>query len=359
MNHRQSIVLVALLLAAAGTTACGSPADSSAFKGPPPVSVEVVSVERRPIRDLVQFVGQLEAEESVPLRSEIDGIVDTVEFQEGDHVEKGALLFRLRDDEQRARLREAEAALVLARQEYDRAKELIDRRTVSQSEFDDASARFQVATARRDVMNVQLEQTEIRAPFDGVLGARLVSPGERVSEETDLVRIDAVDRLRLLFSVPEIALTAVAAELPLELAVAPWPEKKFSGRVYFVAPTVDPATRRVLVKAWVPNPDHALRPGMFATVTLELARKEAALVIPESALAYDAVGPYVWRIDANDAAERVGVRLGIRRDAIVEIVSGLSAGDRVVSAGVHKVSPGSRIQIAALNPAKAPAEVQP
>jgi membrane fusion protein (multidrug efflux system) len=304
----------------------------------------------------VQFVGQLEAEESVALRSEVDGIIDTVEFQEGDRVAKGALLFRLRDDEQRARLREAEAALVLARQQYQRAKELVARRTMSQSEYDNASARLQEAEARRDLMNVQLEQTEIRAPFDGVLGARLVSPGERVGEDTDLVRIDAVDRLRLLFSVPEIALNAIKVDLPLKLGVAPWPERKFSGAVYFVAPSVDPATRRMLVKAWVPNPDRQMRPGMFATVELEIARKEHALVIPESAVAYDAIGSYAWRIDADDTAERVGVELGIHRDALVEVLSGLAAGDRVVSAGVHKVSAGSRVQVAALNPLPPAAE---
>jgi membrane fusion protein (multidrug efflux system) len=349
MLHRDRIAFIALVHALAGAAACTSPADSSSLQGPPPVSVELVTVEQRPIRDVVQFVGQLEAEESVPLRSEIDGIIESVEFQEGDRVEKGALLFRLRDDEQRARLREAEASLLLARQQYDRAKELIERRTVSQSEYDNASARLQEGEARRDLMNVQLEQTAIRAPFDGVLGARLVSPGERVSKETDLVRIDAVDRLRLLFSVPEIALTAMKVGLPLEIGVAPWPETRFSGQVYFVAPSVDPANRRLLVKGWVPNPDHQLRPGMFANVHLELAHKENALVIPESALAYDAVGSYVWRIDENDTAARAGVALGIRRDALVEVVSGLGAGDRIVSAGVHKVAPGSRVQVAALH----------
>lgn len=357
MRHCRSFVRSVLLCLPAvfTATACGSPADSSNFKGPPPVSVELATVEQRPLRDVVQFVGQLEAEESIPLRSEIDGSIDSVEFQEGDQVARGSLLFRLRDDEQRARLREAEAALMLARQQYDRAKELIERRTVSQSEFDNASARLLEAEARRDLMRVQLEQTEIRAPFDGILGARLVSPGERISEETDLARLDAVDRLRLLFTVPEIALTAVKVALPLQIRVAPWPDEKFTGVVYFVAPTVNPATRRLLLKAWVPNADHRLRPGMFATIDLEVANKEQALVIPESALAYDAVGPYVWRIDDENSAERVGIELGIRRDAQVEVLSGLAPGDRIVSAGVHKVAPGSRVQVAALSADEPPA----
>jgi membrane fusion protein (multidrug efflux system) len=104
----------------------------------------------------------------------------------------------------------------------------------------------------------------IRAPFDGVLGARLVSPGDRVSKNTGLVRIDADKRLRLSFAVPEMAVTAMRVGSPVEIAVTPWPSERFHGEVYFVAPTLDPANRRLLLKAWVPNPDRRLRPGLFA-----------------------------------------------------------------------------------------------
>jgi membrane fusion protein (multidrug efflux system) len=339
-------VLFALLLIA---SSCGVPADSSQPQGPPPVAVEIATVKRGPIRDVARFVGQLEAEESVPVRSEVDGIIASVEFAEGDRVGKGSLLFRLKDDEQRARLREAEAQLVLARHEYERAKELVERRTVAQSEYDDALARFKVAEARRDFARVELEQTEIRAPFDGVLGARLVSPGERIDNETDLVRIDAVDRLRLLFSVPETALPVAHVGLPLQISVAPYPKETFSGQVYFVAPSVDPANRRLLLKAWVPNPGK-LRPGLFATIRLEIAHKEDALLIPEAAVAYDAVGPYVWRIGEDDTAQRAGVEIGIRRDAQIEVLSGVAEGDRIVSAGVHKVVAGGRVMVATLQP---------
>jgi membrane fusion protein (multidrug efflux system) len=324
--------------------ACGESPGSVAQHGPPPPTVEITTVSRAPIRDVLDLVGQLEAEESVVIKSETDGVIDTVEFLEGHEVRKGDLLFRLRDDEQEARLREAEASLVLAEDEHRRVKALAEQRTVSQSELDRATAEFLAAKARLDVAKVELARTQIRAPFDGVLGARQVSPGDRITTDTGLVRIDAIARLKLLFTVPEIAVQAVALDKPVTITVAPWPEEKFPGRVFFVAPTLDPRNRRLLLKAWIPNPERKLRPGLFANVQLEIANYEDALVIPESAVAYDAKGPFAWRVNSDNVAERAALELGVRRGGKVQVLSGLEVGDRIVWAGTHKVIPGGPVQ---------------
>ena len=109
------------------------------------------------------------------------------------------------------------------------------------------------------------------------------------------------------FAVPEIAVTAMRVGSPVDIAVAPWPNERFHGEVYFVAPTLDPANRRLLLKAWVPNPDRRLRPGLFANVRLEVGHRDDALVVPEAAVAYDAQGAFVWRVGADHTAERVPV----------------------------------------------------
>jgi membrane fusion protein (multidrug efflux system) len=337
-------------------SACGSPANSSNAKsgGPPPVAVEVVGVSRQTIADVVDLVGQLEAEESVLLKAETSGVVDVIEFNEGDKVQKGTLLFRLRDGEQRAKLREAEAELRLADDEFSRTKALAAQKTVSPSELDRATAALEAARARRDLAAVELERMSIRAPFDGMVGAREVSPGDRVMRNTGLVRIDAIDSLRLLFTVPEIAVNAMFVGLPLDISVAPYPGERFTGQVYFVAPTLDPANRRLMLKALVANDEHRLRPGLFANIRLEAARREDALVVPESAVAYDADGVFVWRVKPDHSVERVPVEVGIRRGGKVEIRRGLTGEDRVVTAGTHKVAPGVVIQEAAPVPAQAP-----
>lgn len=355
-RRRRTGALQVVPLLFALLAACGSPAKSAHSNGgPPPVNVEVATVEAASISEIVDLVGQFEAEESVVLKPEISGVVDEVFFLEGDRVPAGEPLFHLRDGEERARLRETTAELTLAEDEYKRTKALAEKQTVSASELDRATATAESARARRDLAEVALERMVIRAPFDGVLGARHVSPGDRVSKSTELVRIDALDRLRLLFSVPEIGVNAMRVGSPVAVAVAPYPDERFAGEVYFVAPTLDPTSRRLLLKAWVANADHRLRPGLFANITLEVARRDHTLVIPESALAYDADGPFVWRAGAGDAAERVPVRIGIRERGRVEVTAGLAAGDRIVAAGTHKVAPGAVLKaVAPAPPAPAP-----
>jgi membrane fusion protein (multidrug efflux system) len=308
------------------------------------VNVEIAPVAHTAISDVVALVGQLEAEESVVLKPETSGVVQAVFFEDGDRVRAGQVLLQLRDGEERARLREAAAQLTLAEDEYGRTKALADRKTVSVAELDRATANVEASRARRDRAQVELDRMTIRAPFDGILGAREVSPGDRVSKTTALVRIDAVDRLRLAFSVPEMAVTAMRVGSPVEVTVAPFPNERFAGQVYFVAPTLDPASRRLQLKAWVANADHRLRPGLFTNIALEVAKRDDALVIPESALAYDADGAFVWRVGAGDVAERVPVTIGIREAGRVEVTSGLAAGDRVVAAGTHKVAPGAVVR---------------
>jgi membrane fusion protein (multidrug efflux system) len=151
-----------------------------------------------------------------------------------------------------------------------------------------------------------------------------------------------------------VAVPLARVGVPLELTVAARPGETFTGEVYFVAPALDAANRRLLLKALVPNPERKLRPGMFATIRVEVARHADALVVPEAALAYDSSGPYVWLLNDNQTAERTRVTLGLRGDGHVEITTGLSAGKRIVSAGTHKVAPGARLQQAAVTPKATP-----
>lgn len=341
--HRATRWTAALcLLVAAGCDR--SPAETP--QGPPPAVVELTTVQPVPFHDTIELVGQLEADESVVLKPEAQGVVGSIEFQEGQEAKRGELLIRLRDEEQRARLAEAVATLLLAEDDYRRAQSLAKQRTLSPAELDAATSRLNAARARRDLAQVELDRTEIRAPFDGVLGARLVSPGDRVDTDTELVRIDALSRLRLLFSLPEIAVPLAKVGLPLEIEVAAFPGRSFPGEVYFVAPSLDAANRRLLLKAFVSNEERTLRPGFFADVQLELPGRDDAIVVPEAAIAYDAAGPFVWRIDENDVAAHVPVTLGIRRDGRVEVTRGVAAGDRIVAAGTHKVVSGGAVRAA-------------
>ena len=331
--------------------ACGGASSTPGRPGPPSPVVEVAVVERRPRDTTLTLVGQLEADESVMLRPETDGVIDAIAFQEGEEVPAEAVLFRLRDAEQRARLREAQAAVVLAEQAWQRAQALGRERVLSAAELDQARASRDAAHARLDLARVELERMTVRAPFAGTLGQRLVSPGDRVTKNTDLVRIEAVDRLKLAIPVPEPLIERVAAGMSFTISVAPFPDERFPGTIYFVAPSLQPANRQLLLRGYIPNPERRLRPGLFATVHLDTARTEEALFAPESAIVYDAGGAFVWRLRPDGTADRAPVTLGGRRDGSVEIREGLAEGDRVVSAGTNKVLPGRRVQVAGTMPA--------
>lgn len=325
---------------------CGA-AETGRGGGFPPVTVEAVRIEPAPFTDVMKLVGQLESEESVDVRSEIAGVIERIAFEEGQAVDAGDVLFELRDEEQRATLHQAEALLELAKDVHTRTQELAGRNVSALADLDRSTSELEVARATVELARVQLDRTEIRAPFGAVVGARYVSPGDRVDSDTRLVQIDKVDRLRLSFTLPEAAVGLASIGLSVALAVAPYPGEPFTGEVYFVSPTLDPDTRRLLLKAWVANPAGRLRPGLFATLRLQVEHLDSALLLPESAIVYDAQGPHVWRIGQGDVVERTGVVLGPRRDARVVIRQGLRPGDRVVTAGTHKLQPGASVRVSA------------
>jgi len=342
---RSILALFALL-----SVSCHSDALESS-EGLPPSVVETALVESRLFSERVEVVGQLAAAESVVIRPEVSGVVESIEFQEGQRVAAGDTLLVLRSEEQRAALREAEANRVLAADVFERTEKLSKVRVSAASELTQARAGVAAAEAVVDLARINVERMRISAPFDGALGARDVSPGDRVDSDVALVQIDAVDRLQLQFSLPGNAIALAKPGLEVFARVAAYPDERFGGVVYFISPALDTDSRRLGMKAWVPNSDGRLRPGMFARVELEVERTEQAVVIPESAVAIDATGSYVWRVNSESLAERAAVELGTRRDGQVVILSGLAPGNKIVTSGTHKVFEGGGVQSSEAVPA--------
>jgi membrane fusion protein (multidrug efflux system) len=346
-------VLPVLGLVSACLLACGKgpePEDD----GPPPPVVETMVTRPQSFDRIARFPGQLETADSVVIKPEISGVVDEVLFEDGETVEKDQPLVRLRDDEQRALVAVAEAEYRVAKDAYERSQRLRKQDARSEIEHVRARSAYEVARARLELARVQLARTVIRAPFDGVMGEGLVSSGERVSpggsdrfggnEATGIGRLEALDRMELVFTVPETIAVDSALGLPVKLRVASHPERVFEGQVSFVGPRVNAQNRRVLVKAQIPNPERLLKPGMFTDVEMRLGRVEDALLLPEDAVRFEASGAAVWRVTQDGLAEDVPVELGQREGARVQITKGLSAGDEVIVAGTHKVSAGERVE---------------
>ena len=315
--------------------------------GPPPTQVVVAEAKEQPVAETLSLVGSVVANERVEIYAEADGVVQEILFEEGQIVKKGQLIIRLDETKFAAALAETEANFKLSEANFERAKELYREKLVSHQEYDQAAATFAVNRATIDLRRRQLQDARIYAPFSGVTGARNVSPGAVVSvfARTPLTSLVDLDPVKVEVNVPERFLGQLKIGQTLELNVAAFPGRNFKGEVFFITPTVDPATRTALVKARVPNPSLELKPGMFASLELTLQIRERAVVIPETALVANGDRLTIYIVDAEQKAQLRPVTIGVRISGLVEVANGLKAGERVIVEGLQKVRPGGPVQV--------------
>ena len=335
------------------------PGAAAATKGTAPVGtpmvVEATKVVRQPLPQTITAVGSLRSDESVTLRPEVAGRVNAILFKEGQNVSKGMTLVRLDPAINQAEVQQAKANLVLAKSKFDRAVELSQRNFISGQAKDEAENNLRVAEAAVALVEARLAKTEIKAPFAGVIGLRVVSVGDYVKEGADMVNLESIDPLKVDFRVPETYMRQVQPGQTLTVTLDALPGRKFDGRVLAVNPLIDAAGRSVVIRAIVRNADTSLRPGMFTRVNLITRDDKDALVIPEQAIVPQGDEQFVFRIVDGKAA-RVKVDIGQRRDGKVEVLKGLNVNDMVVTAGQLKLREGMPVTIStAPGPASATA----
>lgn len=348
-------LIVLVILAVAGGAAWklqlfGSPDPGSASAGAPPgpgamaMPVLAVRVESAPAQDRVKVVGSLRADESVVLRSEIDGRIARLNFEEGQFIEAGAVLAELNPEEWLASIRQAEATAALQEVKMSRAAELREKKVISQQEYDENRAALDEARASLQLARARFAKAVIRAPFAGTLGLRKVSPGDYIEAGQDIVNLEAIDPLKVDFGIPERFASQVGTGQRVEIHVDAYPGEQFRGMVYAVDPRIDPASRRIPLRARIDNPGSRLKPGMFAEVELVLAIRENALWVPEQAIVPTTTAPFVYRV-VDGKAVMTQVKTGLRRPGHVEIVDGLEAGDVVVTEGQTKLFDGAQVMV--------------
>lgn len=337
------ILPIALLAAALPAAAGCSRGKAGGSFTPPPAQVEVAPARSEVVRDTFQAVGTVEADERVQITVEIDAIVVELPFEEGRLVRKGQLLARLDDREIAAEVKRAEALLNQAQLSWDRWKSLAEEKIASSQDRDNARAAFDVADANLNLARARLAKTRIVAPFSGVVGRRMVSPGAYLRAGdviTDLARIDEV---KITFAIPEVYLGDVRRGARVRVATPAYPGKEFVGRVDVVDPILDPGTRSAQLVARIDNPKAELRPGMSADVRAVLAERARAVTIPAEAVFAEGESSFVYRVNGDSTVSRREVKLGARQEGRVEVTSGLAVGDRVVRAGHQKLFEGAKV----------------
>ncbi len=320
---------------------------------PPPEAVTTAVVGSEQWGSSVTAIGSVQPVRGVMLTAEIAGTVREIRFESGQEVKGGALLLRMDTSTEQAELASARADAQLAESELARTRTLVAASARSQADLDTAVA--QAARAKAAVQNIQsiISKKTIRAPFSGRLGIRAVDLGEFLQPGTPIVALDSADPVYVDFRVPQQALADIQPGFEVEITGDTFGDRAWMGKVDSIDVRIDPATRNVLVRALVDNPDGRLRPGMFVNVRVALPDSREVLVIPETAVLYAPYGDSVFLVRGGErnegenklTVEQVFVRLGERRGDLRVVISGLQAGQTIVSTGAFKLRNGSSVTV--------------
>jgi membrane fusion protein, multidrug efflux system len=308
------------------------------------VTASPVVVEDAPIT--INVFGSLRAVNSAAIASEMDGPIVELDFTEGESVTVGTTLLRLDDVLEKAELAKARADLELNTVQYARMQSLLKNKATSQQEYDQAKADLAVSSAQVEIASANLEKTLIKAPFDGVLGARKLSVGQYVTAGEALVDIFDARHLKLEYSVSERFLGQVVVGQTVDLTTSAYPDTVFTGTVDFIAPNIDANTRTLAVEAVIDNSDGRLSPGLSMRLVHVLGHKEKSIKIPEESILPTVEGYRVYVIQ-EDIANGVSVEIESRTKGFVYITKGLKPGDIVVTSGQEKLRDGAKVEILA------------
>jgi membrane fusion protein (multidrug efflux system) len=321
---------------------------------PPPQTVSSAEVREENWAPVLSAIGSVSAVQGAIVAAELGGVVSEIKFENGGVAKKGDVIMKLDASQEEALLRSAEAEAELARTDLERTQGLASQKVVSKAELDAAESKFRRLTAIVDQMRSNIRKKTLVASFDGQLGIRQVNVGQMINPGQQVVALTSLDPVYVDFALPQQHLGKLSPGLEVRVTTDALPGRVFPGKLTAVNSMVDTATRNVSVQATLENPDHLLRPGMFAKAEVVLPEKSAALVIPGSAVSYAPFGDSVFVIEKKKD-EKTGketevirqqfVRIGEARGDFVSVTEGLKAGETVVSTGVFKLRNGMAVTI--------------
>ncbi len=318
----------------------GAQAGKQKSRGPIPVTVYVADYIT--IDEGIRSMGTLMANEEVEIASEISGKIDKITFNEGSKVTKGSLMVKVNDDDLQAQLKRAKFQRDMLKDKLERNRILLSKDAISREAFDQIETDYNMVEADVQLLNVKIDKTEIRAPFDGVVGFRYVSLGSYLQPNALIAKLVDYSKLKLEFSIPEkyVSKSLMGEEVQFTTEGS---QRVNRARIYAVDPTVDVKTRTITIRALYDNASLSLFPGMFAKVTLG-KRSGRTIVIPTESVTPEIDGTSVWLVK-NDKAVKTSVKTATRTETMIEIVSGINRGDSVITTGLMQVKEGARVQV--------------
>ncbi len=345
-------LLLALPLACLLLQGCMDPANGSVDKDKkdevPAIPVEVAVVSNGDVAAFYSGTTTIESDEQATVVSQITGVVLEIRAEEGDFVQAGTVLAKVETDRYELELQRGNATLKRLEMDYQRKKELFDKKLVSADDFERASAEFQAQKAAVGLAQLNLKYTSIKAPISGYVSERLVRVGNLVELYQPVFRINSYDPLLAVLHVPERELRVLHKGLEVTVNVDALPSNVFHGVLTRISPVVDPATGTFRVTAEIQDPEKILKPGLFGRVDILYDLRKNVPLIPRNAIITEDEASHVFVVGEDSNVIRRAVRLGYERNGLIEIVEGLNAGDRVVTSGKGSLSDGARIEVVGL-----------
>jgi membrane fusion protein (multidrug efflux system) len=347
-------LLIAILIFVLGIKALQIGKMMSSPKMMPVVTVTSAPVKEEDWPPKLSAVGSVSAAQGAVISTELGGTIGEIRFENGAEAKKGDVLVRLDVSQEEALLRSAQAEAELARTDLERARDLAAKKVVSNAELDAAESKVRRLNAVVDQMRSSIAKKTIVAPFDGQLGIRQVNVGQMISAGQQVIALTALDPVYVDFALPEQHLSKLTKDLEVRVHVDALPGREFKGKLTAINSNVDPITRNVPLQATLQNPDHVLRPGMFAKVDVMLPETKKTIVIPGSAVSYAPYGDSVFVIEKQKdpktgkeslVLRQQFVRIGETRGDFVSVTQGLKAGQEVVGTGVFKLRNGMVVTI--------------
>lgn len=315
---------------------------SHAADAPQGLPAEVIRVVPQTLETHLEAIGSLKANQSVTLTPETAGRLISVGFEDGAVVQKDQVLFTLNNATQKAQLKEAQARVRLSQVEFKRINKLHKQGAASETDRDSAQATLNINQAQADYAKAQLDKLTIKAPFGGMIGIHDLNTGDYLNAGEALVELVDIETLNFDFSLPEIYLSQVKVGQRIQINAPAFPGKTFNGNVVAISPKIEEKGRSLRVRATVENVQQILRPGLFASVKLEVNRNEQAILLPEQALIPQGSQYFVMTV-VDGKVNQVPVSIGQRKNSNVEILSGVNIEDVVITAGQLKLHPGAPV----------------
>jgi membrane fusion protein (multidrug efflux system) len=306
-----------------------------------PVSAHIVNFEK--LSDVVYTTGSIIANEEVELRSETSGKIVEILFREGAYVNKGDLLVKINDADLQAQLRKAASKVKLIEDRETRQRQLAENQMISKEDYESTLNDLEASKAEYDLINAQIDKTEIRAPFNGVIGLREVSEGSFVTTSNIISRLQSLSNLKVDFAIPQkyASQVKIGDELSFKLSGSDF---QYKAKIYAIEPKIDPSTRTLKLRAICSATYKGLFPGAFANVELNLKETDEAIIIPSVSIVPELKGQLVY-LYKNGVATPQRVETGLREETNVQITSGLAVGDTVITSGILQIRPGAKVKI--------------